>query len=192
MTIDDRKVDIDDELNEFECEILTKIQNRRTQFTNYFWKFWTFFGSPYIWIILCGIFIVMKMFHVSYTIFVIFISYFVIVLPLKSLIRRKRPYASCKDVKALDTMLRDFSFPSGHTFLGTISFFSFALIYGNIFWIVLSLILGGFVGFSRIYLGVHYITDVIISYFLAIFFAFLILWLSPTLYLMHELTIKLI
>lgn len=80
---------------------------------------------------------------------------------LKLLIRRIRP----SDVNSAITILinrpMDFSFPSGHTM---ISFAAATVIFNiNKKWGVGAFVLASLIGFSRLYLYVHYPSDVIVG-----------------------------
>lgn len=79
---------------------------------------------------------------------------------LKPLLKRKRPYLSVKQLTCIAKIPYDFSFPSGHTAscfaVAGVMFMSMPYKYG-----VPALILASFVAFSRIYLGVHYPSDVL-------------------------------
>ncbi len=84
-------------------------------------------------------------------------------LGLKLLFKRKRPYHESNKIKNYSNKEHDsitdiYSFPSGHTFLATM--FSLLMLkkYPNEF---LFNIVSVLVGFSRIFLGVHYPTDII-------------------------------
>mgnify|MGYP001598959106 FL=1 len=98
----------------------------------------------------------------------------ILVYFLKIGINRSRPYDSL-NIKTIETDT-DFSFPSGHTN----AVFSIAPFF-SIFFNKLSYIWWTFavvVAFSRIYLGMHYLSDVIFSMVLGIFIASLLIYLE--------------
>ncbi|MGL4367266.1 MAG: phosphatase PAP2 family protein [Brevinemataceae bacterium] len=77
---------------------------------------------------------------------------------LKTLIKRTRPYLIYNDIKQLYNPPDPYSFPSGHTCAAfTMVFVSKAIL--SSIWIVF-LIIGMSIGLSRIYLAVHYPSDV--------------------------------
>ncbi len=88
-----------------------------------------------------------------------------IVQLIKRIVNRPRPYKSLSNVIAKRIPDCVYSFPSGHTSAA----FSLALVLGNGFPGLHSifLILASFVGMSRIYLGVHYPTDVVVGFIIA-------------------------
>lgn len=78
---------------------------------------------------------------------------------LKNLVARARPYDAIEGLTALVGRPRDYSFPSGHT--GS-SFASAWVLFRKLpkrFGIP-ALVLAGLIGLSRLYVGVHYPTDV--------------------------------
>ena len=99
---------------------------------------------------------------------------------LKPLIARPRPYDYQlehfgKTIALLIAAPHDFSFPSGHT-LASFEAATVLLIHNRKMGIP-AMILACLIAFSRLYLYVHYPTDVLFSVFLGIGFAFLGNWL---------------
>lgn len=79
-------------------------------------------------------------------------------LILKPIIGRPRPFM----VEAFDLLIKEpmgYSFPSGHT--GSSFAAAFTIYYYNKKEGILALILAALIGFSRMYLSVHYPTDVL-------------------------------
>lgn len=74
-----------------------------------------------------------------------------------------------------------FSFPSGHAQSTATFFFSLALLYKKrVIWL-LALVMIGLVSFSRVYLGVHYLEDVLVGALLGAGFAFTAFYLKSRL-----------
>lgn len=104
---------------------------------------------------------------------------------VKLFIRRKRPY---KNEKIKDQIeLRDFllrnggpSLPSGHVTAFTIQMLLCAYYFNNYYIIFLAVIGLVFVGYSRMYLGAHYPTDVIFGVFFGIALLYVTIALIPT------------
>jgi len=99
---------------------------------------------------------------------------------MKPLFARIRPYDYQlehfgKTIELLIAAQHDFSFPSGHT-LASFEAATVLTIY-NKKWGIPALILACLIAFSRLYLYVHYPTDVLFSVAMGIGFAFLGTWL---------------
>ena len=113
-------------------------------------------------------------------------------LTLKPLCQRPRPYDYQYDVfgKLIPLLIdrqHDFSFPSGHT----IASFEAAgvIVLNNKKWGIGALVLASLIAFSRLYLYVHYPTDVLVSIVLGLGLALLGNYLAhriPNRYLLLE------
>ncbi|WP_411835054.1 phosphatase PAP2 family protein [Neobacillus niacini] len=87
---------------------------------------------------------------------------------VKKFFPRKRPYLQIETTKILPNPLKDHSFPSGHTTAVFSVIVPFLVQLPSLIAILLPL--GLSVGVSRIYLGLHYPSDVIAGGFLGAFF----------------------
>lgn len=87
---------------------------------------------------------------------------------LKNLVARPRPYTQIPELILLGHMEKSFSFPSGHT----ANSFAVALIYYRMLpkkWGVPAVVLAALIGLSRLYIGVHYPSDVLGGFFVGLF-----------------------
>lgn len=147
----------------FELNLIKKIQNYFGNNQNMITKIMQgisipFHGKVYTFIIIF-LYLVNKI--TVNQLMIIFISQ-PIIFTIKYFVKRKRPYTENKDIKMLEYMNFDnYSFPSGHTLNALL--LSIFLEKNKI--INLSY-LPYIVGFSRIYLGVHYLTDIVGSFIL--------------------------
>lgn len=97
-----------------------------------------------------------------------------IVQGIKRLVNRPRPHRNLENVNMLMMPPCQYSFPSGHTCAAFI--LALSLMALNPLIKLLSLSLATLVGISRIYLGVHYPTDVIIGFLIALATGMITAW----------------
>ena len=174
---------------DMDYEVTSGIQKLRTKFGTYFWKSWSFVGLPFIWSGIGIVLLFLDIFHATYVITFAGLSPLAVVVPLKMYFNRRRPYSTHSDIKPL-TKERNSSFPSGHTYYATVSAFALAFCYGGGFSILLAAGIGILVATSRIYQGVHYLSDVIVAFFLGMIIAFIISLFFPQIMVLHELTVN--
>lgn len=103
-------------------------------------------------------------------------------LGLKNLIARPRPYTVNPNIVSdmLIERLSDYSFPSGHTrccFEGGMAMYLCDKRFGKA-----AFVLGGFIAFSRVYLYMHYPTDVIAGVILGLLNGFIAFILVDKIY----------
>ncbi|MBO4937505.1 MAG: phosphatase PAP2 family protein [Oscillospiraceae bacterium] len=169
----------------FDLPILDWIQaNLQSGFLDFLMPMITYFGEDGIgWIAWAVLLLILKKHRKTGLgmAFALLIGLVVCNMTLKPLVGRIRPY----DFQAqefgitIDLLvhgLHDFSFPSGHT----IASFEAAtvLLINNKKMGIPAMILAVLIAFSRLYLYVHYPTDVIVSIVLGIAIAFLGNWLA--------------
>ncbi|GAB6085436.1 phosphatase PAP2 family protein [Alkaliphilus crotonatoxidans] len=98
-----------------------------------------------------------------------------IVQSVKRLVNRPRPYCKLENVNMLAMVPCQYSFPSGHTCAAFILALTIMTLHP--FVKIISLGLATLVGISRIYLGVHYPSDVIIGSLIALVTTFITTWI---------------
>lgn len=147
----------------------------------------TFFGSTYFllpaYLLLIGYFLMYrKTRRLSLDIASIGITSTIILFTLKDLFHRHRPY------DPLVVQVNGFSFPSGHSFC-SFTFFGLLIYIAWHFPInrplrwslsVFFFLFACAIAFSRVYLHVHYASDVVAGFFLCV------VWLSLSFWLMHK------
>lgn len=168
----------------FDLPILDWIQaNLKNAFLNVVMPFITMFGDGGIFWIACAVILlcIPKTRKTGLGMaFALIMGLIVCNVTLKPLVGRIRPYDFQEQlgvvIPLLTERMHDYSFPSGHT----IASFEAAtvLLINNKKLGIPAMILAVLIAFSRLYLYVHYPTDVIFSVFAGILFAFLGNWLA--------------
>ena len=151
-------------LNQFESEILVFIQEHlRFEWLNDIVVFITHFGDGGLfWILMCVFLLLMKSTRKAGLTSAVSISLGALCtnVCLKNLVHRTRPYFVNENLNILIDFPSDFSFPSGHTCasfaVATVMLIMLPGKYG-----IPAIIFASLIALSRLYLGVHYPTDIL-------------------------------
>ena len=161
-------------------EILLQIQQHlRTDMLTPFMKIVTFLGNGGWFWILCAVVLlaIPKTRKTGYAaVFSLIFGAIVTNLLLKNIVARPRPFAEIEALIPLIAKPTDFSFPSGHT---TASF-AVALVMLRMLPKKIGIpavVLAALVAFSRLYLGVHYPTDVLVGFLVALMGSTVAVWI---------------
>ena len=145
--------------------ILVWIQNNiRVEQLNPIVKFYTCMGNGgAVWIVICLILVSIKKTRKIgiYSILSLIFSLIITNLGLKLIFERSRPYEVMNDISPLIVSSDPNSFPSGHTSAA----FSVGVLWSTVskkYWVkIIALLQAVLMGLSRMYVGIHYPSDVL-------------------------------
>ena len=153
-----------DILLQLDGNILLWIQEYlRNDFSTVIWKFITFLGDEgWFWLTSAVIMLFFKKTRKIGIVALLSIGlcFLITNLCLKNVIARPRPFNMIPELTILIDAPHSFSFPSGHT----ANSFAMAFIYLKMLpkkWGITAIVIASLIGFSRLYLGVHYPSDVL-------------------------------
>lgn len=154
----------------FDAGILEFFQQIHNPVLTGIYEFFTSIGEAGIVWILAGILLLIKSEHRKYGCILLLSLLMCLIFGnglLKNLIARPRPCWRHPEVEMLIGIPRDYSFPSGHT---TVSFAGALVCYRMLprRYGIPALVLAGLIGFSRLYLGVHFPSDVLGGFLVAL------------------------
>lgn len=160
-------------IQNFDFTILDWIQSKLTNpFLDWLMPIITSLGNAgAIWVLIAIIFLMWNKTRKYGFIMVVTLILCMLVgnLGMKPFFARTRPFDINTAIEILISKPKDFSFPSGHTMV------SFAgatvLFYMNKYIGVGALILAGLIGFSRLYLYVHFPSDVLVGMIIGVILA---------------------
>lgn len=159
-------------ITNFDISILLFFQEHiRQEWLTGFVKVITFLGDVgWFWILL-GVLLVIpkKTRNIGVVVLLsLLIDALITNVALKNIIARTRPYDMTNAIIPLIPKPHDFSFPSGHTAASFASAFVYYRMAPRKYGIA-SLVLATMIGLSRLYLGVHYPSDVIGGFLVGLF-----------------------
>ncbi len=147
-------------------------------FLNYFFIGVTYLGNGFFPIIICLILLLFKKRFLSFMVFVSFATSGIAAQVLKAFISEARPAMLLKNSDYpyfIDhvTLHNFHSFPSGHTATAFALATILAIGIKNKKFSIPLLLFGALVGYSRIYLGQHFLFDVAVGSLIGVFFSIL-------------------
>lgn len=164
-----------DILLQMDGEILLWIQEHlRKEFLNPIVMFITGLGDAgWFWILLCVILLFSKQFRKTGItgLLALLIGFIITNLFLKNAVMRVRPYEMIEGLQLIGKSARDFSFPSGHSTASITASTVFLIKLPKKFG-VFAFLLGALICFTRLYIGIHYPTDVIAGILIGLFAAY--------------------
>lgn len=168
-------------LSEMELSFLHTLRNASNSFLDFIFEGITFFGEQYVYIVIVLlVYFAIDKRKAENIVYAIFASALVNGF-VKLLVARPRPFSP--DVSNPVTPARPetatgYSFPSGHTQNSAVTYSSVALQFRKRWLFIAVPILVVAIGFSRLWLGVHYPTDVIAGLILGVGVAFFAYWIT--------------
>ncbi len=171
----------------WEMRVLEWLNVHRTPALNLIMRFITFLGDKgWFWIALTILLLILKKqrdtgFTMALSLLLCFLSGNLL---LKPLIARVRPYELNTALVLIGPRMRDFSFPSGHALASFGA--AWALFRNRPRAGIPCLILAALISFSRLYLSVHYPTDVLAGMLLGIFIGEAAFRIVRASHLIHE------
>ena len=156
----------------FEIDIIVWLQNNRSSLLDSFFQFFTLFGEETVLILILGfIYWCYDKKQGEVIGLTVFIS-IAINSVLKVIINRSRPFLVDSRIENLKpSTSTSSSMPSGHTQTAATTYFSLSTLFKKNWLLITAIVITFFVALSRMYLGVHYLSDVLTGAALGILMA---------------------
>ena len=158
---------------EFELEFLKTLENVRTEFLNNLFEAVTIVGEETILIVILMVLYFMVNKDLAKKVLYIVTTSSCINGIVKNIVKMPRPWTMGEVTCVREETATGYSFPSGHTQNTATWTTTFAIILKKHWVTILTIFTILLVGFSRMFLGAHYPSDVIVGTILGVLIAFL-------------------
>ena len=144
----------------------------------FFLRIIAFLGRETIWLIIMVFYLLIWYDPILFSyIGSTYLAGLIMIVPSKNIVNRTRPFESLNDIKVLERKPSSQSFPSWHVYNVVSQGLMFIYLFNNVTIIITAVICSIIVGISRIQLGVHYPSDVIIGGLFGVLGFILALWI---------------
>jgi len=142
-----------------------------------------------LWLIICFLIFIFykkeKKRKIILILIALLLNSWIVNVPIKiALFCRTRPFKIVEGVKVLGKIWENCSFPSGHVAASVAALIVLFYLFPKIrkpWLIILSIIFILFLGFARVYVGMHYPSDVLAGVIIGLISAVLVIWLDKQL-----------
>jgi len=156
-------------LSVFDIEVSIFLNNLHNKFLDLFSSGISLITEGgFLWFIFCFLILIFDKKHKKRKIFLLLLTLlladWIVNVPFKLvLFCRKRPYQVIEGIRVLGKVWENCSFPSGHLAASSAALLIIGYLYNlkKIWFIFFSTIFILFLGFARIYVGMHYLSDVL-------------------------------
>jgi len=151
----------------------------------FFLRIISFLGRETIWLIIMVFYLLIWYDPILFSyIGATYLVGVIIIVPSKNFVNRARPFESLREIKVLEREPSSQSFPSWHIYNVVSQGLMFIYLFNNLPTLIATIICSIIVAISRIQLGVHYPSDVIVGGLFGVLGFFLALWIiAPISYL---------